>query len=86
MPDASVPLAVPRQDANLALILVHVDANMLHGWPPPLRHGPHNEFAGPIVPPREAGSAASSQLSNGGKVGEESLLCVINSLALYTFP
>ncbi len=31
-------LPVRRQDADLALILVHVDANMLHGWPPPLRH------------------------------------------------
>jgi len=28
-------LASAGEDADLALILVHVDANMLHGWPPP---------------------------------------------------
>jgi hypothetical protein len=27
-----------RQDADLAFHLVYVDAKMLHGWPPPLRH------------------------------------------------
>ena len=27
-------LAVLAQDAELAFLLVHVDANMVHGWPP----------------------------------------------------
>src|SRR5438105_423549 len=31
-------LSLLAQDAELAFQLVHVDANMLHGWPPPLRH------------------------------------------------
>ena len=30
-------LTVRCDDANLALILVNVDANMLHGWPPSIR-------------------------------------------------
>src|SRR5207253_11039224 len=31
-------LTALRQDADLAFHLVYVDAKMLHGWPPPLRH------------------------------------------------
>ena len=31
-------LAALGQDADLTFHLVHADANMFHGWPPPLRH------------------------------------------------
>jgi hypothetical protein len=35
------------QDAELAFLLVHVDANMFHGWPPLLRHRPRSLSVGP---------------------------------------
>ena len=40
-------LRVGGQDADLALILVHVDANMLHGWPPLLAASTASEVVGP---------------------------------------
>src|SRR6266571_7308914 len=40
-----------RQDADLAFHLVYVDANMLHGWPPPLRHTTACTIVG-LRPPR----------------------------------
>src|SRR5713226_6659479 len=44
-------LAASRQDADLAFHLVYVDANMLHGWPPPLRHTTACTIVG-LRPPR----------------------------------
>src|SRR6266404_4658115 len=40
-----------RQDADLAFHLVYVDAKMLHGWPPPLRHTTACTIVG-LRPPR----------------------------------
>src|SRR5262249_38887303 len=44
-------LTALRQDADLAFHFVHVDANMLHGWPPPLRHTTACTIVG-LRPPR----------------------------------
>jgi hypothetical protein len=44
-------LAALRQNADLAFHLVYVDAKILHGWPPPLRHTTACTIVG-LRPPR----------------------------------
>src|SRR5512132_2971565 len=66
-PDAALDdLARSVQDAELAFHLVYVDANMLHGWPPPLRHTTAFTIVG-LRPPRAV--AASRFIPYFGSTG-----------------
>ena len=50
---------------DLACLLAHVDANMLHGWPPLLRHRPRSFDAAPCATTASGWPAASSHIRFG---------------------